>query len=105
MMEDKDFKEKIREAMIEETKDIEMSKDLIDRIMSKRKKTWRQKLNQFLNKEIELPLFPVLVGVTALFIVSIIPRDIFSQPSRKTIDIGPSRIIIRDISEVGYNEN
>lgn len=105
-MEDKDlFEDKIKEAMIEETKDIEMSQDLMDKIMSKREKTWKERLNVFLNKEIEISLVPVIVGIAGLFIITIIPKEVFSTPSMRIVDIGDSRIIIRDIDEVAYNED
>lgn len=105
-MEDKNLMtEKLRQTMIEETKDIELSQLLIDNIMSKRKKTWKEKLNLFLNKEIEISLIPVVVGLAGLFFITIIPKEVFSQPSMQTINIGSSHIIIRDIDEVAYNED
>lgn len=104
-MEHKDFEKKLKEAMIDQTKDIEISPNLINKIMSNRQKTWKEKLREFLNKEIEIPLVPVIVGATALFVVSILPMEVFTQETTRTIDIGPSRIIIRDIKELGYNEN
>lgn len=105
-MGDKDLlAEKIRETMIEESKDIEISQDLIDNIMSKREKTWREKLNLLLNKEIEIPLIPLVAGLAGLFFITIIPKEVLSQPSMKTINIGSSHIIIRDIDEVAYNED
>lgn len=106
MMDSKDFMDdKIKEAMIEETKDIEISQELIDKIMSHREKTWIEKINEFLNKEIEIPLLPVLAGIVGLFIITILPKEIFSQPNTQIIDIGTSHIIIRDIDEVAYNED
>ncbi|MDR7870905.1 MAG: hypothetical protein RIN55_08610 [Tissierellaceae bacterium] len=105
-MEHKDlFKDKIKEAMTEETKDIKLSQDLMGRIMSKREKSLREKLSEILNKEIEIPLVPVLVGIAGLFIITIIPKELFSYPSTQIIDIGTSQIIIRDIDEVAYNED
>ncbi len=105
-MDSKDIlKDKIKEAMIEETKEIELSQDLIDRIIPKREKTWYEKIKGFLNKEVEIPLVPVLVGIVGLSIITIIPKEIFSQPSMQTINMGDSQIIIRDIKEVAYNED
>ena len=104
-MDRKCFEEKIKEAMIDETKDIKISPDLMGRIMSQRSKTWKEKLNSFLNKEIEIPLVPVLVGVMGLFIITIIPKEIFSHTNTRMIDIGTSRIIIREVDEVAYNED
>ena len=91
--------------MIEESKGMEISHDLIDRIMSKREKTWKEKLSELLNKEIEIPVVPVLVGITGLFIIAIIPKEVFSQPRMQTINIGNSQIIIRDVDEVALNED
>ena len=105
-MERKDlFEDKIKEAMTEETKDIKISQEFIDRIMFKREKSWKEKVREFLNKEIEIPIVPILIGVAGLLIITIIPKEIFSYPSTRIIDIGPSRIIIQDADEVAYNED
>lgn len=99
------FEEKIKEAMMDETKDIKVSQDLMDQMMSQRNKTWKEKLNSFLNKEVEIPLVPVLVGIMGLFIITFIPKEIFSHTNTRMIDIGTSRIIIREMDEVVYHED
>lgn len=83
--------------MEDETKDIELSQGLKDRILMYRKKTLRDKIRDFLNKEIELPLVPMVAGLALLFIMIGVPKDIiYKRENIRIVDIGSSQMIIRD---------
>lgn len=86
----------IKEVMEEETMDMGLSSKTIQNIISTRKRTWRDSLKDFLNKEIEIPLAPALVGFAALLAITSIPKDIFTNQNIKIIDIGSSQMIIRE---------
>lgn len=90
----------LKSLMEEDTKDLNLSSDSIDKIIKSRKKTWRDKINDFLNTEIEIPLAPVIVGFAALLVISILPKNIFKDSNIRIIDIGTSQVIIRE-KEVG----
>ena len=54
-MKDKDLLGlKLKEIMEEDSRDIGLSSELIDNIISSRKKTWRDTVHDFLNREIEI---------------------------------------------------
>lgn len=93
----------LKSVMEEDSVDLKLSDEAINKIISSREKTWKKKLNDFLNKEIEIPLAPALVGFAALFIVTILPKNIFNDENIKIINIDSSQIIIRDGKEVGRN--
>lgn len=83
--------------MEDETKDIELSQGLRDRILIHRKKTLRDKIREFLNKEIELPIIPMVAGFVLLFIMIGVPKDIiYKRENIRIVDIGSSQMIIRD---------
>ncbi len=82
--------------MEEDAKDINLSADIFDKILNHKEKGFREKIRDFLNKEIEIPLAPALVGFAALLIVTSIPKDIFKNERVKVIDIGSSQVIIRE---------
>lgn len=82
--------------MIEETKDLSLSYSSIDKIIKSRKKSWKDRLNAFLDKEIEIPLAPAIVGFAALLIISILPKDLFKKQDFKIINIGSSQVFIRE---------
>jgi hypothetical protein len=84
----------------EETKDIELSSSLIDSIVNSRKRTWRNKLDDFLNKEIEIPIAPAIVGIAALLAISIVPKDILKNQEIKVINIGSSQVFIKNYKDV-----
>lgn len=96
-MDNKDFLgQELKSLMEEESKGVKLSDDLIEKIINSREKTWTDKLNDFLNKEIEVPLAPALVGFAALLAISILPKDILKNNNTRIIDIGSSQIIIRE---------
>ncbi|MBU5257504.1 hypothetical protein [Tissierella praeacuta] len=83
--------------MEDETKDMKLSQGLRDTILIHRKKTLRDKIRGFLNKEIELPLIPIVVGSALLFIIAGVPKDIiYRRENVRIVDIGSSQMIIRD---------
>jgi len=90
----------IKKIMEEETKDIVLSQAALNNILNHRKKTLKEKINEFLNKEIEISLAPVLIGFAALFAVTLIPRSAFKLQNEKIIDIGGSQVIVRESCEV-----
>ena len=96
-MDDKDLLGKeIMEIMIEETKDLSLSQVSIDKIIKSREKTWGDRLNQILDKEIEIPLAPAIVGFAALLVISVLPKDLFKNQEFKIINIGSSQVFVRE---------
>lgn len=88
--------QEIKALMEADTMGMELSSKTIQNIMNTRKRTWRDNLKDFLNKEIEIPLAPALVGFAALLAITSIPKDIFTNQNIKIIDIGSSQMIIRE---------
>lgn len=96
-MDNKDLLGKeIKEIMIEETKDLSLSQSSIDKIIKSREKTWGDRLNQILDKEIEIPLAPAIVGFAALLVISVLPKDLFKNQEFKIINIGSSQVFVRE---------
>ncbi|WFA08909.1 hypothetical protein [Tissierella sp. Yu-01] len=96
-MDNKDLLGKgIKEIMIDETKNITLSQQSIDKIIKSREITWKDKLNKFLDKEIEIPLAPAIVGFAALFVISILPMDLLKNQEIKVINIGSSQVFLRE---------
>lgn len=87
----------MKSLMEEDTNELKLSSSIIDNIMNSRKITLRDKLNNFLNKEVEIPLAPALIGFAALLAITIIPKDIFKIEKFKIIEIGSSQVIVRNI--------
>lgn len=90
----------IKNIMVEETFDVTLSQLAIDNILNNKKKKISQKINDFLNKEIEIPLAPSIIGLAALIAITIIPKDIFNFQNERIIDINGSKIIVREGYEV-----
>ena len=90
----------IKDIFEEETKDLELSSQLINNILNSREKTWRNKFNDFLNKEIEIPLAPAIVGFAALLLITAIPKDILKIRELEVINIGSSQVFIRNDRDV-----
>ncbi len=88
--------QELKSFMEDESKEVKLSDDLIEKIINSREKTWRDKFNEFLNKEIEIPLAPAIVGFAALLAISILPKDIFKNNNTRIIDIGTSQVIIKE---------
>lgn len=86
----------LKNIMDEDSKELKLSQDIIDNIIFSRELTWRDKIINFLNKEVEIPLAPVIVGFAALLAITIIPKDIFKIEKIQVIQIGNSQILVRE---------
>lgn len=105
-MDNKDkFSEEIKSIMEEETFGMNLSEKALNNILQNRKKTIKEKINEFLNKEIEIPLGPAIVGFAALIAITVIPKDVLKTQNEKIINIGGSQVIVRESFEVTKNEN
>lgn len=105
-MDERDYLgQEIKEIMEEETFDLTLSESTLNNIYKSRKKTRRERISEFLNRQVEIPLAPAIVGLVALFAISIIPGGIFKSYEERVIEIGGSQVIIREVKEVGKNEN
>lgn len=100
-----DLGKEIKDIMEEETFDLTLSQEALDNIFNSRRKTLKEKLVEFLNRQIEIPLAPVVVGLVALFAITIIPGESFKSYEERVIDIGGSQVIIREGYEVTNNED
>lgn len=91
--------------MEDEVKSIEFSQGLGDRILLSRKKTLQDRIKDFLNKEIELPLIPMVASLALVFILVGVPKDLIRENENiRIIDIGSSHMIIRDKGMVSRND-
>ena len=96
-MDKKDLLSKeLKTVMEEDTEGLELSQNIIDNILNSRALTWRDKINNFLNHEIEIPLAPAVIGFAALLAITIIPKDIFKVEKIKVIQIGSNQILVRE---------
>ena len=90
----------IKTIMEEETFDLTLSQKALDNIIKHRKKSINEKIREFLNREIEIPLAPAIAGLAALIAVTLIPGGLFKTQNIKIIDMGGSQVIIREGYEV-----
>ncbi len=90
----------IKTIMEEETFDLTLSQKALDNIIKHRKKSINEKIREFLNREIEIPLAPAIAGLAALLAVTLIPGGLFKTQNIKIIDMGGSQVIIREGYEV-----
>ncbi len=86
----------LKSIMKEDTDKLELSQNIIDNIMNSRELTWRDKINNFLNHEIEIPLAPAIIGFAALLAITTIPKNIFKDNEIKVINIGFSQVYIKE---------
>ncbi len=100
MIEKDKLGEEIKKIMEEETFGMTLSQTSLDNILQNGKKTLIKKISDFLNKEIEIPIAPAIIGFVALFVIMVIPGDLFKLQQDRTIDIGGSRVIMRENYEV-----
>lgn len=96
--------DELKLIMEEESKDIEISPGLIDKILIKRKITWKDKINDFLNKEVEIPLVTVIVSLSLAIIIITIPMDLVGREKIKVVNIGSTQIIFREGKKVSRND-
>lgn len=90
----------LKSIMEEEAFGLTMSQTAIDNILKCKKKKLSYRINDFLNREIEIPLAPAIIGLAALIAVIIIPRDVFNLQKERIMNIEGSQVIIREIYEV-----
>jgi len=90
----------IKSIMEEETFDLTLSQKAFDNIIKHRKKSRNEKIREFLNKDIEIPLAPAIVGLAALFAITLIPGNVFKSQNEEIINMGNSQVIIREDYEV-----
>lgn len=90
----------IKSIMEEETFDMTLSSIALDNILKNKKKTIKEKFNEFLNKEIEIPLAPAIIGFAALVVLTIVPKDVMKLQKERIVDINGSQVIIRESYEV-----
>jgi hypothetical protein len=90
----------IKSIMEEETFDLTLSQKAFDNIIKHRKKSINEKIREFLNKDIEIPVAPAIIGFAVLLAVTLIPMDIFKSQNERIIDMGGSYVIIREGFEV-----
>lgn len=90
----------IKSILEEDSSNIGFSNELRDKILSSGKMTLRKRINIFLDKEIEIPIAPALVGLAALLAIWIIPKGIFENNSVQVINIGESQIFIIEGKDV-----
>lgn len=90
----------IKSIYEEETKDIRLSSKALDNIMKNRKINLREKISNFLNKEIEIPLTPALIGFVLILAISIFPKDFPTTEKVEIINLNGSQIIMRSKKEV-----
>ena len=94
-MDDKDIlKEELKSIMEEESRDIYLSSGIIEGILANRKKGLLERMNDFLNREVEISLTPLIIGVATFFILLTVPKDLFINRDIKIIEIGSSQVII-----------
>ncbi len=86
----------LKAIMIEETRDISLSQASIEKILGHRNKGFVEKIKDFLNKEVEIPLTPALIGFGVFIIISSIPKNIFKNQKVQVVNIGSSQVVIRE---------
>jgi hypothetical protein len=91
----------IKTIMEDETKELFLSESIKQNILETTNHSISRRLKEFLNKELELPLLPISLGLAAAIILSIVPvESLLEIPETRTIDFGTSQVIIRDYKEV-----
>ncbi|WP_270474724.1 tetratricopeptide repeat protein [Clostridium cochlearium] len=74
--------DEIKNIFEEESKNIQLSTEVLDDIMKNRKLTFKNKLNNFLNREIEINLSPAIIGFVAILVITILPKDLFNKEKK-----------------------
>ncbi|MBU5269251.1 hypothetical protein [Clostridium cochlearium] len=92
--------DEIKNIFEEESKNIQLSTEVLDDIMKNRKLTLKNKLNNFLNREIEINLSPAIIGFVAILAITILPKDLFNKEKIEIINLNGSQIIFRSDKEV-----
>lgn len=95
----------LKNLMEEDTRDLALSQETIDKILkesSPKEKdlSFLDKIRAFLNKEVEVPLAPALVGLVAFLVFTSLPKDLLGYESKEIVEIGSNQVIISS-REVG----
>ena len=93
--------DEIKSIFEEETLDIEISNEILDNIMKNRKLTLKEKIRDFLNKEVEIPLTPAIIGFVLILGISMFPKDFPTTKNVEIINFNGSQIIMKTDKEVG----
>ncbi len=100
-MEDKDkLTKEITTIFEEDAQGIWLDNEIIERIIVKARPNLSERVRAFMNKEVEIPVAPVIVGIAALLLISILPKGIFRSSNDQIIDIAGSKVIISEGIEV-----
>ena len=97
--------EAIKNIMEKETFDLTLSQGTLDNIFKSRKKTMKEKISDFLNREIIVPMAPITLGIIALSVIAIIPSGSLESYEERNINIEGSQVIIRERYEVTRHED
>lgn len=89
----------LKNLMEEDTRNLALSQETIDKILIEsnprpEKLGWLARIRSFLNKEVEVPLAPALVGLVAFLLFTSIPKDLLGYESKEVIEIGSNQVII-----------
>lgn len=95
-MKDDNFGSEIKDILIEESRHIIMSDSLKDSIIKNRKKTIRDKIREFLNREVEIPLIPIISGFAIVVLIIGFPKDMIYREDIRVLEGGSFNIIFRD---------
>ena len=97
--------EEIKNIFEDGTKDLKLSSKTIDNIMASRQIGLREKISNFLNKEIQVPLAPAIIGFVLILGISIFPKDFPTSENVEIININGSQIIMTNGKEVSRKWN
>lgn len=92
--------DEIKNIFEEESKNIQLSTEVLDNIMRNRKLTFKNKLKNFLNREIEINLSHAIIGFVVILAITILPKDLFNKEKIEIINLNGSQIIFRSDKEV-----
>ncbi len=84
----------IKSIMEEDTNHINLSQATIKQILASQKKGFLYRIKSFLNKEVQIPLAPGLLGLAAFLFIASVPKDIFKYESKKVILMEDNPIIL-----------
>lgn len=89
--------QEISKVYEEDTKGMKLSSGAIDNIMESRKLSLKQRIDNFLNKEVEVKLAPAVIGFILILGIAIIPKDFSKMKNKEIIDFNGSQIIISSL--------
>lgn len=95
-MKNDDFGRQIKDVLVEETEQIKMSNHLRDSILQNRKKTLKDKIIDFLNREVEVPLVPMVASFVIVVFLMAFPREILDINNTRIVEGSSFNIIFRN---------